>query len=120
MKVIITYILTGIPSINVKGAAVGTAAAYLTASVFNLIAVRRYTGCRPDISLTYVKPAFSAAVMGVVVWVIHHLTSGLVGNAVSTMISVLCGVLVYAVLILVLKGITPEEIRMLPKGEKIS
>ena len=120
VKVIITYILTGIPSINVKGAAVGTAAAYLTASVFNLIAVRRYTGCRPDISLTYVKPAFSAAVMGVVVWVIHHLTSGLVGNAVSTMISVLCGVLVYAVLILVLKGITPEEIRMLPKGEKIS
>ena len=52
VKVIITYILTGIPSVNVKGAAVGTAAAYLTASVFNLIAVKNI----PDAERTFRSP----------------------------------------------------------------
>ncbi len=118
-KVIITYILTGVPSINVKGAAIGTAAAYLVASALNLVAVKRYTGCKPDRALTYIKPACSSAAMGAAVWLVYHLASGILGNAGSTLLSVFCGVVVYGVLILFLKGITPEEIQMLPKGEKI-
>lgn len=38
-KVVLTYWLTGIPEINVKGAAIGTVAAYIIASVLNLMAV---------------------------------------------------------------------------------
>ena len=38
-KFILTYTLTVIPSINVKGAAIGTVAAYATASILNLISL---------------------------------------------------------------------------------
>ncbi len=119
VKIVVTYVLTGIPSVNVKGAAAGTAAAYLTATILNLMAVRRYTGCRAAFSMTYGKPVISAAVMGIVVWGIYHLVSLAAGNVISTLLSVLCGVIVYAALILKLKGITAEEIERLPKGSKI-
>lgn len=119
VKVFITYMLTGIPNVNVKGAAAGTAAAYMTAAVLNYRAVRKYTGCRPDLSLTFGRPLLSAVSMGAVVWVIYRLCYGIAGNSISTVISVGCGVLLYGFLILKLKGITPEEIRRLPKGAKI-
>lgn len=119
-KVIITYVLTGIPAVNVKGAAAGTVCAYLVASTLNLMAVKKYTGVRFNMNLTYVKPAVSSAVMGAVVWGIYHICSGILGNAVSTILGVGAGVVVYAVLIVMLNGITEEELKMLPKGRKLA
>ena len=119
IKVIITYVLTGIPSVNVKGAAAGTAAAYITAALLNFRAVRKYTGSRPNFSLTFGRPMLSAAIMGAIVWAIYSGLSLLTGNTVATMVSVFCGVVVYGFCILRFKGITPDEIKMLPKGAKI-
>ena len=119
IKVIITYVLTGIPSVNVKGAATGTAAAYITAALLNYRAVRKYTGSRPNFSLTFGRPMLSAAIMGAIVWAIYSGLSLLTGNTVATMVSVFCGVVVYGFCILRFKGITPDEIKMLPKGAKI-
>ena len=119
-KVIITFILTGIPFINVKGAAAGTVCAYLVASTLNLMAVRKYTGVKFDFALTYVKPGAASVLMGLAVWAVYHLLYGHLGNSLSAVVGVGCGVVVYAVLILVLKGITEEEVEMLPKGKKLS
>ena len=119
IKVIITYVLTGIPSVNVKGAAAGTAAAYITAALLNYRAVRKYTGSRPNFSLTFGRPMLSAAIMGAIVWAIYSGLSLFTGNTVATMVSVFCGVVVYGFCILRFKGITPDEIKMLPKGAKI-
>ena len=119
IKVIITYVLTGIPSVNVKGAVAGTAAAYITAALLNYRAVRKYTGSRPNFSLTFGRPMLSAAIMGAIVWAIYSGLSLLTGNTVATMVSVFCGVVVYGFCILRFKGITPDEIKMLPKGAKI-
>lgn len=119
IKVIITYVLTGIPSVNVKGAAAGTAAAYITAALLNYRAVRKYTGSRPNFSLTFGRPMLSAAIMGAIVWAIYSGLSLLTGNTVATMVSVFCGVVVYGFCILRFKGITPDEIKILPKGAKI-
>ena len=119
IKVIITYVLTGIPSVNVKGAAAGTAAAYISAALLNYRAVRKYTGSRPNFSLTFGRPMLSAAIMGAIVWAIYSGLSLLTGNTVATMVSVFCGVVVYGFCILRFKGITPDEIKMLPKGAKI-
>ena len=56
VKVVLTYTLTGIPSVNIKGAALGTVAAYMTASILNLIAVRKYTKAEFNFSRIVVKP----------------------------------------------------------------
>ncbi len=119
-KVAITYWLTGIPSVNVKGAATGTVCAYLIASALNLAAVKKYTGVTFDKSLTYIKPMASASGMGVAVWIVYRVLSLICGNAVSTLISVVCGIIVYGALIFALKGITDEELKMIPGGDKVN
>ena len=54
-KIAITWVLTGIPAINVLGAAAGTVTAYLIASILNILAVRKYTGTYFDFVATAVR-----------------------------------------------------------------
>jgi stage V sporulation protein B len=119
VKVALTYTLTGIESINVKGAAIGTVAAYIVASTLNIIAVKRYTGARFDIMLTFVKPVASALVMSAAVWFSYRILFGFFGNTISTIIAILIGAVVYCAMLFVTKSIKKEELRALPKGGKI-
>lgn len=119
-KVILTFILTGIPAVNVKGAALGTVAAYATASVLNIIAVKRYTGASVDVMKTFGKPFLAALFMGAVVKLFHTIFCGFAGNSISTLISVFIGVVCYGIMILVTRTVTPEELEILPKGHKLA
>ena len=58
--------------------------------------------------------------MGVVVWGAYRICHGFLGNALSTVVSIGVGVLVYGILVLALKAITLEEIERLPKGRKLA
>lgn len=118
-KVILTYTLTGIPSINVNGAAIGTVAAYIIAATLNIIAVQKYTGTKFNIGLTYIKPAVAGLAMIICVRLSYFICSFIFGNAISTLVSIAVGAAVYAVMILVSRAITEEELRLLPKGEKL-
>jgi len=128
-KIVVTYILTGIPSINIKGAAIGTVTAYIVAAVLNLLAVRQATGTKFNLSLTVGKPVLAGLTMSAVVFATYHLCrmlledilpQGSLGNAVSAAVSIGLGALVYGIMLLVLKAITAEEIRLMPKGEKLA
>lgn len=111
LKIAVTYVLTGIPSFNVKGAAVGTALAYALAAVLNFIAVRKYTEFKPDIVQALVKPLVSSALMGAFAYLAFWAAKHAFGNTVSTLIAIVCGVVVYAVLILVTGTIKLKEVR---------
>ncbi|MBE6031641.1 MAG: polysaccharide biosynthesis protein [Clostridiales bacterium] len=128
VKVILTYTLTGLPDYNIKGAAVGTAAAYVVAAVLNLMAVRRYTKVRINMKQAVAKPLVASVVMAVFAWLIYHgvfavldgrMRDSLV-NAGSVGIAVIIAVVIYGVLLLATKTITIEEISKLPKGAKLA
>jgi stage V sporulation protein B len=117
-KIAIMWALIAIPAVNVKGAAIGTVVAYILAAALNLAAVRRHTGVRFDVGLTYVKPTAAAFVMGVAVFVVHAALRALIGgNAVPTLIAVAVGAVVYTAGILLSGAITEEELPLLPKGK---
>lgn len=119
-KFIITWELTGIPAVNILGAASGTVAAYLIASILNIRAVRKYTGTRFDFMATAVKPFISSAVMGICTWGSYHLLYVLLdGSRLATVIAILFAVIVYAVMVFATKTITKEEVARMPKGDKI-
>lgn len=118
-KIVLTYFLTGFPSINVKGAAAGTVCAYLTASLLNMKAVQKYTGARFDLSLVLIRPGTAAVLMGVASWGVHRLLSPMLGNSLSTLLAVFAGVVIYVILIFVFRAITEEDLGRMPKGEKI-
>jgi stage V sporulation protein B len=128
VKIAITYVLTGIPSINIRGAAVGTVAAYIVASSLNLLAVRKYTGARFDMKLTVAKPLTAAMVMSACVYIVYRFSYAILGtilestnlaNAISTAGSIVLGALVYGFVLISIRAITSEELKLLPKGEKL-
>ena len=120
VKIFLTYTLTGIPALNVRGAAISTVAAYLTAACLDFRAMMKFTGTKVDFGLTFGRPAACAAVMGFLVWHIYRLCHSFMGNALSVVISICCGILAYFILIFVFKAITVDELEGLPKGKKLA
>ena len=118
-KIGVTYVLTAIPALNVRGAACGTVAAYLVAALLNILWVRHFTGVSIDPVKTFVKPLFCAVVMGGFAYGVYSLLSHALGNALSTLASVAAGVVVYAVMVLLTSTLSPDELETIPKGKRI-
>lgn len=119
-KIVITWILVGIPSINVNGAAVGTVVAYIVAISLNMRAVKKYTGVKVDNNLTFVRPLISSAGMGVFAFGAYKLFMLAGHNSIATLLSVAVGGAVYVVMVFLTKSITKDELSVLPKGDKIA
>jgi len=119
-KAFVTFIFTGIPELNVRGAAMGTLTGYGVAAILNYFAVIKYTKTGVDYSLTVIKPLISAGVMGIVVYFVDLLSLKLLGNALGCVLAIATGVVVYFVMIFALKAITLKEIEGMPKGKKIA
>lgn len=119
-KVAVTYIFTGIPSLNVKGAAMGTLTAYAVSAILDFISMMKYTGTRPVIRLTFVRPFISAAIMSVCVMISYKALIHVLPNSLSTMLSIMIGAVVYLFCILRIQALTMEELEGLPKGKQIA
>ncbi|MGI6178126.1 MAG: putative polysaccharide biosynthesis protein [Eubacterium sp.] len=119
-KVVLTYILVGINSLNIKGAAISTLVAYAISFILNNISVRKYTGIKFDYVKIYAKPGIASVVMCVLVMLAYKLFSGFAGNTVSTLISIFVGIVVYFLMIIILKAVTPEELDSFSIGRKIN
>ena len=120
VKIIATFFLLGIPVIHVRGAAIGTALAYAVSAFLNFLAVKKYTGTRFDLGKTVIKPGISAVVMGAAVFASYKIVRGHFGNTISTFIAVLIGIAVYALMILITRAITAEEMEGIPKLGKVA
>lgn len=118
-KVVITFILVGIKSVNIKGAALGTMFAYFVALLLNNRSVKQYTDTKIDFVTTYVKPGIASAIMGICVMAFHKLTTGFIGNSLATLIAICVGAVVYLVLIFAVKAITVDELDLIPGGTKL-
>lgn len=120
VKIVFTYILVGIKSINVVGAAMSSIIAFMVAFVLNELAVKKYTGTKIDFVKTYLKPCVASLIMGAGAYGTHFLLSKFMPNSLSTALAILAGVIIYIIMVVVIKVATPEDLRELPKGEKIN
>lgn len=120
-KMIITYILVGIPALNVNGASIGTIVCYLIASILNIKDVKRACGVSFDIGLTYIRPLISSLAMGAAAIIVYKAFFAILkSNAISCLLAILFAGAVYLVMILILRVIEPEELRRFPKGDRIA
>ena len=120
VKIVVTWFLTAIPSINILGAATGTVCAYMIAALLDLYAVKKYTGTKFSFKNIVIKPFVSCAVMGIGTWGSYHLLYNLLnGSRLATVGAILIAVIIYVIMIFVTKTITREEVAKLPKGGKL-
>ena len=84
------------------------------------MAVKKYTGTHFSFVKTVVKPFISCAVMGIGTWGSYQLLFNLLdGSRLATVGAILIAVVIYAVMIIVTKTITREDLINLPKGTKL-
>lgn len=120
LKIIITWTLTGVSTINVRGAAIGTTCSYALASVLDIIALKRITGVRLELVRSLGKPLAASAVMGAAVILTNILMNKLTSSLyLNTLVDILVGMVIYGFMALAVHALTEEEIAHLPHGNRI-
>ena len=106
--------------LNIYAVVLSTAFFALLMCILNGISVQRYSGYRPDIMKTFIKPAAASVIMGVIVYGVYFFGNKLLpSNAVWTVVGILVGIIVYFAAILLVKALTEEELKSFPKGTVI-
>jgi len=119
-KIAATFLLTGIYSINVRGAAVGTVLAYGVAAFLNYLAVKRLTKTKFPIGEFVIKPLISVIAMSISVLFVYGRIVAFSGNSIATLASVAVGVIIFGLMLLATGAVKKADFEMLPKGDKIA
>ncbi len=129
-KIVCNFILVGNPKINVYGAVVGTILFYVVIVACNLTSLLKITKVKINWGGILVKPLVSAALCAITAFAAYGLLSRIFPaetsesilnmDTVSTAVAVGLAVVVYAISLLLLKGVTREDVSVLPKGKKIA
>ena len=122
VKIALNFFLIGNPKINIHGAPVSTTICYIIMITLNLSSLIKVTGVKINFVSVFVKPCISGAACGVAAFGANYLLQNVLGmrNSISAVISICAGAGIYAIFMLLLKGIAKSDIEMLPKGEKIA
>lgn len=118
-KIVISYTLTAIPEINVIGSALGTVTAYFVAAMLELNYIKKAMRMRLSVKTFFIKPLIIVLIMFVSVKLSYGIMIGMLGNTLSTLISMTIGGIVYVIATIGLGGIKKDELLNMPKGDKV-
>ena len=103
--------------LNIYAVVIANAFFAFLVCVLNAFELQRHSGYKQEFIKTFVIPAISAIIMGAIAYGAYTLCFFVSkNNLVSIIVSILFAVIAYAVALLLLKGLTEEEIRKFPKG----
>lgn len=103
VKVVLTWILVPIKSLNIYGAVIATVSAYIVAAVLNYRFMKRKLEVKVNLNDVLVKPAFASLIMIISVMAsFTFLRNNSVGSSLACLISIVLGIIIYVVLIIIL------------------
>lgn len=119
VKVVVNLLLVSRPEININGAPIGTTLCYFTVMSLNIISIKKYTGIKFGITGFVVKPLILGIVTALSAFYSYKAFAIFAGNLISTAGAICVAVVCYGVCMLAIKAIDKDDVRLLPKGEKI-
>lgn len=89
-------------------------------TILNFISIKKYLDYKQEKKNTFLVPLVSSIGMGIMVFGVYQLTFlAFHSNLISVVLSIVIGAMTYFVLILLLGGLSEQEIMDFPKGRKI-
>lgn len=119
LKLILSYTLIGIESINIKGAVIATVIGFALACILNFIFVKIYTRVKYNIIQDIIKPVVSVSVMAVIVKYGYYFLSLYISSRISTVLSIALGAVAYGLMLLITKTLNEEDFELMPGGRKL-
>lgn len=119
MKIIVNYVLVGIPQINIQGANIGSIVCYGFVTVVALFVICRETKIIPDFISIFVKPLIAGLICGAAAYFSEIFFDMFFKQRIATILAVVTAIVVYLIALLLLKAIKREDVLQMPKGNKI-
>ncbi len=128
VKTVINYVLIVIPSINIEGAIIGNAVGWGVAIVLNQMSIKKCFTFKTYFIRIMIKPTFASLLMGgasllfykaadtLIKLIIHKVV---ISNDIAVFIAAGFGAGVYFCVMILIRGVTKNDIKRLPMGTKI-
>lgn len=121
IKIVLNYVLVGIPAINILGAPISTTICFMVVSILNLTHMKKIIKIEYDIFNMVIKPLFASIIMGIVVITAYNKTMFIWHqNSISIFLSIFIGMLAYGISIISIGGLRKKDLEMLPFAGKLS
>lgn len=125
--VVIVYLLLKFTNLSIYALMIGNIVFPMIVSILNWRAVGKYIEYKQEVKTTFLLPALSSLIMGVVCiggyqgsyLLLKGVCGARLGNAISTLIAVCIAVFVYFVALLLLKTVDEVELKAMPMGRKL-
>ncbi len=119
LKIIVNYILVGIPQINIQGANVGSIVCYGFVTVTAMFFLCRTTKIVPDFVSIFVKPLLASILCALAAYFSEQFFDIFVTQKIATVLAVFTAIIVYVAALLLFRAVKREDILQMPKGNKI-
>lgn len=120
IKIVVNFILVGIPEINIIGAPIGTLCCYVYIALSNMICIIKYSAVKPKVFSILFKPLIAALTCGVAAYFTNYFLANSLSSKIVTVVAIMVAALIYIVMLIILRAITEEDVLAFPKGEKIA
>ena len=120
IHVIALFVMLRYMNLNIYSVLYSNIIFALVVCILNALSIRRYIFYQQEYRKTFIVPAISSIIMAFgayAVWYVLHLV---LSNSISTVLAILAGMIIYAIALVVFKGLTREEMMKLPKGDLIA
>ena len=117
VKIITNYFL--IQTIGMKGTPISTFLCYLTVTLMNLYFVRKHVGVMPKLSGLFAKPLIAGVLCALSAYFSYAAIDSLIHSRITVIFAILIAMVVYLVVIFLVRGISGDDVKLLPKGNKI-
>ena len=120
VKALFSYVLIGIPEINIFGAPISTFVCALTVTLINFYYIRKATGELESATRLFIKPLLASTVSIGACGAVYYAARTIVGESyLLTIICIALAITLYGLCSLKMKAIVSEDILLLPMGDKI-
>lgn len=119
IKIGLTFVLTSIESINIKGAAISTVVTFFIAAILNISMITRKFKVELNYRDIFIKPILCSSIMAIITKLSFDFISKYLFANITTIISIAIGGLTYIILLIITKTITKEELESISKNKKL-
>lgn len=120
LKVLLNYVLVGIPEINIQGAGIGTLACYLFVCISSLIFLKKETKTNINYLEVFIKPIFSSILCAVSAYTSHGLLTHIISYKLATVISIIISGFVYLISLILTRTVTKSDLESVPKLKRFA
>jgi len=130
VKIILAWYLAGHPSFGILASPIGTLVCFVIISVLNIIIIKvKIKDSRPEFFRVFTGTVLCSSIMAGSIFLINLFISkfmyGILGSGrfeavVFLALTIMIGFVIYGVLIIVTRTVTKEDMKLIPKGEKLA